>query len=174
MLRNIPSSELAEIINGKSPNPILDTPPVDLENNTLPMVEPLMENPQADGIPVYQHSMHDLLKRQLSSKRKRRTVSDGKQQEVDKDVVEMLLDTDSFQQSDMSGDDDHDFASTSNTFKSPIYPAMLLNDNQQRQRRGSAGSSLRPALTESSTWSHGDQSGDYFGADAIKATSKCK
>jgi hypothetical protein len=209
MLRNIPTSELAEIINGNSPNPILDTPPVDLVGNLQhPLTtvdQTIIENPDnlpssseattsisADGVPLYQHSMHTLLKKQLSNKRKstkdRRSLPhiDPNQQELDRDVDEMSLDNEP-PPSNVSGKSES--SRSDNAGRSGLYPAMLLKEaplkidvdkQQQQQRRSSMSSSVsasslnRPPITETSTWTHSDQSGDYFGTDALKSTSKCK
>ncbi|KAL9538066.1 hypothetical protein MBANPS3_011225 [Mucor bainieri] len=156
MLRNIPSSELADIINGHSPNPILETPPADLlsgmQQHPLNMMAetstttattsssssdmPSAVSPSVDGVPIYQHSLHSLLRKQLSSKRKpmrdRRSLPniDGRPQEADKDVVEMNLDAGPLHAADMASPMYDHSAMAEDDLKSPVYPAMLLNESQ--------------------------------------------
>ncbi|KAI7898111.1 uncharacterized protein BX663DRAFT_462531 [Cokeromyces recurvatus] len=132
MLRNIPSSELADIINGHSPNPILETPPADLINgiqHPLAKVEQQRTDVEAispEGVPIYQHSLHSLLRKQLSSKRKSLR-NKPRLQEADKDVVEMNLD--SGLPTEMASQPSYDVPLIED-MKSPLYPAMLLNESQ--------------------------------------------
>jgi hypothetical protein len=138
MLRNIPSSELADIISGNSPNPILEGPaptelashpPTDNVVETQPAISP---SGIEASIPSYQHSLHSLLRKQLSSKRKpmrdRRSLPSldgGKPHEADKDVVEMSLDAEPLPHiPSTTNAEDHA------SLKSPVYPAMLLNETQ--------------------------------------------
>lgn len=192
MLRNIPSSELADIISGNSPNPILEAPPVDLISGVQhplsiidrPMMptdhnnvgsssnEMVMDptpappattiSPSVDGVPVYQHSLQSLLRKQLSSKRNkpirdRRSLPniDGRAQEADKDVVEMNLDsgpvtappvpsvpsTTTGQQQQQQQQQNFDLnAMDEETLKAPVYPAMLLNESNQMMKVDTATS----------------------------------
>lgn len=133
--------------------------------------------------------MHTLLKRQLSNKRKfmkdRRSLPniEPSQQEFDRDVDEMSLDNEP-PPYDASGN--NNFSKSDSPVRSGVYPAMLLKEpqlkvnveKQQRQRRYSMSSSVstpslsRPPITEASTLSHSVQSGDHFGTDALKLTTK--
>ncbi|KAI8096700.1 uncharacterized protein BX664DRAFT_259275 [Halteromyces radiatus] len=95
MLRNIPSSELANIVSGNSPNPIIDVPPPPHSTTTTAAaVTPTIESPlvtpegttaemnpsSAPGANIdpnvtntlaYQHSLQSFLRRQLSSKQRK-------------------------------------------------------------------------------------------------------
>ncbi|KAI9486921.1 MAG: hypothetical protein EXX96DRAFT_627509 [Benjaminiella poitrasii] len=180
MLRNIPSSELADIINGHSPNPILEPPPppftttttttttttpsiastsvanaIDLTQHPLAKSEQQrMETESPESVPIYQHSLHSLLRKQLSCKRKSMRQKSNKQpQEADKDVVEMNLDSGLPPSYDVSMMDDND--NNSDNMKSPLYPAMLLNESSQTQ--DSSQSSM--------DWSHHD----YFSNEPLRA-----
>ncbi|KAI9302428.1 hypothetical protein BJ944DRAFT_242375 [Cunninghamella echinulata] len=87
VLRNIPSSELANIVSGNSPNPILDAPPSTHSPITTPLltsssaalisdsmepIGPSSVDPSITNTAAYQHSLQSFLRRQLSSKRKSR------------------------------------------------------------------------------------------------------
>jgi hypothetical protein len=145
MLRNIPSSELADIVSGNSPNPILETPPSDFISNVqhpLSIVDP----PQDESLPdppiyalptsesAYQHSLQSLLRKQLTGKRRsirdRRSLPniDSRHQEADKDVVEMDLDAD-VQSNHESGMQFTDHQAQD----PPVYPSMLLNEAYAKQ-----------------------------------------
>lgn len=145
MLRNIPSSELADIISGNSPNPILEAAPTEfissiqssdtseLVTENQPVISP---SGVESGVPNYQHAMHSLLRKQISSKRKsmrdRRSLpclDSGKPQEADKDVVEMSLDDEPLN-SHMSSTSN--VTADADSLKSPVYPAMLLNETQSK------------------------------------------
>lgn len=205
MLRHIPSSELADIINGNSPNPILDTPPVEEVQHPLTKVDQTMTDSKdvslsnhenhpsvhADGVPMYQHSLHNLLKKQLSSRRstmtERRSLPDidTSKPELDRDVDEMNLDGGSIQNDGAPENDMNSLISTGDTLSNAVYPAMLLNEppinnydqSEKQDRKSSTGSTLssisinKGPMTE--VWPHSDQSGDYFGTNALKSTSKC-
>ncbi|ORZ12827.1 hypothetical protein BCR42DRAFT_378922 [Absidia repens] len=86
MLRNIPSSELANIVSGNSPNPIIDVPPpaqspiaipeatVDSAKSsspTLPGQSVGSVDPSVTSTLAYQHSLQTFLRRQLSSKQRK-------------------------------------------------------------------------------------------------------
>ena len=229
MLRNIPSSELADIINGNSPNPILETPPADLlsgmqhplgmmDRSAMPDVSTSAStsseitansstvSPSVDGgVPVYQHSLHSLLRKQLSSKRKpmrdRRSLPnmDGRPQEADKDVVEMNLDAGPLHSTDMSlpmyGDDDNDDDgqhphAMEDELKSPVYPAMLLNESQSRADSHhpqppqaaaapaiptfSPNSMSRASAPDMANYRHDTQIKDYFSNEPITSVAACK
>lgn len=168
LFRNIPTSELADIVSGNSPNPILETPPVDLIDgihHPLSIVEPPQKNdlpdppiyppPASEG--AYEHSLHSRLRRQLTSKRRsvrdRRSLPniDGHHQETDKDVVEMTLDTDTQSTHESFGQ----FTGSLPADDSPIYPAMLLNEVQMKQDTISANISCTPGVI-------GGNDEDYF------------
>lgn len=202
MLRNIPSSELADIISGNSPNPILEKSPADLlsghplsnstssssssnmnYNNNEPPVDVVPVSP--DGVPMYQHSLHSLLRKQLSNKRKpmrdRRSLPnlDARPGEADKDVVEMNLDAGPVDASSH----DFDIASSSmdpspssgESLKSgPVYPAMLLNETQQQQPSGSMHEPHSPNLMNrtsvpdmTNTWNSNSSYPDYFSNEPV-------
>jgi hypothetical protein len=137
MLRNIPSSELADIVSGNSPNPILDTPPP-----PPPTTTPLNED-----VPNYpQHSLQSILINKLTNKHKKIAT---KASEEDKDVIEMNLDADPainaspppptsmpssslaspFQRSGIEEEDElEEDDQDGNHLDRPVYPAMLLNN----------------------------------------------
>lgn len=217
MLRNIPSSELADIISGNSPNPILETSPADLLSgiqHPLGMMERSIPDvstsastsseitnssavsPSADGVPIYQHSLHSLLRKQLSNKRKpmrdRRSLPniDGRPQEADKDVVEMNLDAGPLQSTDMTPmlDDNH-ATNVEDDLKSPVYPAMLLNESQSRadqdkQKAQSSANTVLPTFLPNSMsrasapdmvhYKYEDQYRDYFSNDPVTSIAACK
>ncbi|KAI8970228.1 hypothetical protein BDF20DRAFT_838604 [Mycotypha africana] len=155
ILRNIPSSELADIISGNSPNPILEAPTASLlktsqcSSSSLSRSEAspadnhskIAENSptahSADNASVYQHSLQSLLKKQLSDKRKpikdRRSIPNqgNKTPEADKDVIEMDLDAHSSLSIDLprTAESDYPFPMGDN-IRSPVYPAMLLNESR--------------------------------------------
>lgn len=209
MLRNIPSSELADIISGNSPNPILEKSPADLlsghplsnstssssssnmnYNNNEPPVDVVPVSP--DGVPMYQHSLHSLLRKQLSNKRKpmrdRRSLPnlDARPGEADKDVVEMNLDAGPVDASSH----DFDIASSSmdpspssgESLKSgPVYPAMLLNETQQQQPSGSMHEPHSPNLMNrtsvpdmTNTWNSNSSYPDYFSNEPVPSFAACK
>ncbi|CAO3590517.1 unnamed protein product [Absidia cylindrospora] len=82
MLRNIPSSELANIVSGNSPNPIIDVPPptqspiatpeatMDSGKSSSP-TQPASVDPSVTSTLAYQHSLQTFLRRQLSSKQRK-------------------------------------------------------------------------------------------------------
>lgn len=92
VLRNIPSSELANIVSGNSPNPILDVPTSTNSPITTPLLSTALTSDPMEAISptttttttsttvdpsitntmAYQHSLQSFLRRQLSSKRKSR------------------------------------------------------------------------------------------------------
>ncbi|KAG0904370.1 hypothetical protein G6F34_000245 [Rhizopus arrhizus] len=168
LFRNIPTSELADIVSGNSPNPILETPPVDLidgVHHPLSIVEPPQKNdlpdppiyppPASEG--AYEHSLHSRLRRKLTSKRRlvrdRRSLPniDGHHQETDKDVDEMTLDADTQSTHESFGQ----FTGSLPADDSPIYPAMLLNEVQMKQDTTSANISCTPGVV-------GGNDEDYF------------
>lgn len=86
MLRNIPSSELANIVSGNSPNPIIDVPPPTLSPLASPEVTTAATtttssptfttattniDPSVTSTLAYQHSLQTFLRRQLSSKQRK-------------------------------------------------------------------------------------------------------
>lgn len=177
MLRNIPSSELADIISGNSPNPILETPTTDILNET----EALPHSPE--GVPMYQHSLHSLLRKQLSNKRKpmrdRRSLPniDGRssQQEADKDVIEMNLDsepthTDHSPISFITRENEEE-----NLKSGPVYPAMLLNESQSKDAHHmppSPNLQSRTSVPDMMSWDNGHH--DYFSNEPIPSSAASK
>ncbi|KAG2231009.1 hypothetical protein INT48_001616 [Thamnidium elegans] len=163
MLRNIPSSELAEIISGNSPNPILETPPSDLISG-----HPLAIDDQEMNEPYHPpHSLHSLLRKQLSSKRKpmrdRRSLPNI-DKEADKDVIEMNLDPDPTISSTSASNTTFDLVEEG----SPVYPAMLLNENTvvepDPKKLPSSSSLSRTSVPDMSNWN------DYFSTLPIVRT----
>lgn len=117
LLRNMPTSELADIVSGHSPNPILDTPPA--EERTL--VDPPLYSPDT------QPSLHSLLRRQLTTGKRRSHPKDRVSHvEQDKDVVEIDLDDVPREQENTER-----FVNSLRMRDAPIYPAMLLNEPKQ-------------------------------------------
>jgi hypothetical protein len=239
MLRNIPSSELADIISGNSPNPILETPPADLisgvqhplsiidrpipDTTHSPSINsssneaasgdppPPIISPSVDGAPVYQHSLHSFLRKQLSSKRNkpmrdRRSLPniDGRSQEADKDVVEMNLDSGpvpndlpsssaAVQQQQQQQRQNFDINVDEEALKTPVYPAMLLNESQmkvdtersrspQQQHASnsfsappfSPSSLSRASVPDMSNYDSEDHYSDYFSNEPFTSTAACK
>lgn len=88
----------------------------DLSTDTSPVI---------DGLPAYQQSIQNFVKRQLSNT----TAAALDEEEADKDVIEIDLDE---ERNDILYD--HDL--TSHHYQSPVYPALFLNDiigNEQQQ-----------------------------------------
>lgn len=162
MLRNIPSSELADIISGNSPNPVLEAPPAeliqhpsDVSNNEVVMETPPSMSPSGieASIPSYQHSMHSLLRKQLSNKRKpmrdRRSLPSldgGRSHEADKDVVEMSLDAEPLN-SHITSTSTATATTDDASLKSPVYPAMLLNETQLKADDTNNATTCKPVTT---------------------------
>lgn len=183
MLRNIPSSELADIISGNSPNPILETPPADLISGVqhpLSTVEPDEPTISPEGASFYPHSLQSLLRKQLSSKRKpmrdRRSLPniDGRPHEADKDVVEMNLDSGPISNNELS----HQFDIPVHEGASPVYPAMLLNetkvDPEPKKASFSPSCLSRTSVPDMSNWHTDDHYGDYFSNQSVPSTAACK
>lgn len=148
MLKHIPTSELASIVSGNSPNPVIDTPPTDLFTNmphphahpSTPESNPTVP-PISGGIPAYQHALQSMFKRRLSGKRKpsgdRRSLptpeTSSNTPEADKDVVEIHLDDGprvphSTRSEDMLNSQLSTMEkSETSSLQSPVYPALLLN-----------------------------------------------
>lgn len=178
MLRNIPSSELADIISGNSPNPILETPPADLiqQQHPLSSTDPSEEPSQTpEGAPI-KHSIQSILRKQLSSKRKpmrdRRSLPniDGRPHEADKDVSEMNLDSGTVGSHELS----HGFDISTNEGASPVYPAMLLNETKPDHKDFSPTCLSRTSVPDMSNWHNDDQYGDYFSNKPVRSTASCK
>ncbi|KAI8879335.1 hypothetical protein K501DRAFT_287436, partial [Backusella circina FSU 941] len=140
MLRNIPSSELADIVSGNSPNPILDTPPPPPPSSSSASTTPLSED-----VPNYpQQSLQSILINKLTNKHKKIT---SRASEEDKDVIEMNLDAEPAINTSPPLPPPPSSSSTSispfdrghieeeveveedeaNHLDRPVYPAMLLN-----------------------------------------------
>lgn len=167
MLRNIPSSELADIISGNSPNPILETPPSDLiSGHPLAIDDPEKNEPYHPA-----HSLHSLLRKQLSSKRKsmrdRRSLPNI-DKEADKDVIEMNLDSEPSISSTSASNPTFDMVEEG----SHVYPAMLLNENtvvEPDSKKVTSSSSLsRTSVPDMSNWN------DYFSTLPVARTAACK
>ncbi|GAA5803497.1 hypothetical protein HPULCUR_008979 [Helicostylum pulchrum] len=163
MLRNIPSSELADIISGNSPNPILETPPSDLISG-----HPLAIDDQEMKEPYHPpHSFHSLLRKQISSKRKSmrdRSSLPNTDKEADKDVIEMNLDSDPSTSSTSASNPTFDMVEEG----SPVYPAMLLNENtivEPDSKKVTSSTSLsRTSVPDMSNWN------DYFSTLPVART----
>ncbi|KAG0792088.1 hypothetical protein G6F16_004230 [Rhizopus arrhizus] len=139
LLRNMPTSELADIVSGHSPNPILDTPPT--EERTL--VDPPLYSPDTPP------SLHSLLRRQLTTGKRRSHAKDRvSNPEQDKDVVEIDLD-------DVPREHENTerFVNSLRMQDAPIYPAMLLNEPKQDT---SALSTSYSSTTRPSYWDDND------------------
>ncbi|KAI9010476.1 hypothetical protein CLU79DRAFT_773210 [Phycomyces nitens] len=181
VLRNIPSSELASIVSGNAPNPVIDSPPADLypSSASSPAISSrsLINNSilsnsnsstNAPNTPTYQTPLQSLLRRQLSSKRKARD-RDRRSfvapdtpflPEADKDVVEIDL------EDGMGPDAERDtFESNENRglenlpgLKSPLYPALLLNSSRPAEPTDSFDSQEPAPIGSSrnSFWSGSD------------------
>lgn len=157
MLRNLSNTELANILNGSSPNPVSDAPPLPSTSSSRYSEagsEPSTSSTAGStgNISAYQHSLRTLLRKQLSNKRKptpaqpkqnqRRSLpaldsprtptqsSSGMVSEADRDVVEINLDSSSDHPTD-SEERSMTAAEEDATFHmQPVYPAMLLNATQ--------------------------------------------
>ncbi|RCI03653.1 hypothetical protein CU098_002600, partial [Rhizopus stolonifer] len=161
MLRNIPSAELAHIVSSGSSNPALKTP----DQHPLTHEE---ESPHADGIPIYQHSLHSLLRKQLSNKRKPSRRLMDVRQEADKDVIEMNLDSESMEIPQES------FLEENNTLmNSPLYPAMLLNESEIKDDKPKLSmippfsSFSRTSAPDISSWHQQHEYTDYFSNEHV-------
>ncbi|KAG0172634.1 hypothetical protein DFQ28_007650 [Apophysomyces sp. BC1034] len=177
--------ELANIVSGNSPNPVTDTPPSELVTSAphpyIHTSTPDANTPANGGIPVYQHSLQSLLRRQLSSKRKtnrdRRSLptpeTSSNTPDADKDVVEIHLDdgpepnessrADYTIESRPNNSDRSDIAS----LRSPVYPALLLNAVDSGIESGTSSNflfltSARGATSVPDMTQH-DERDDYFG-----------
>ncbi|KAI9323113.1 hypothetical protein BX666DRAFT_2021869 [Dichotomocladium elegans] len=154
MLKNISNSELAGIVSGALPNPVVDAPPIPPLNLPSSSVSATRMSPEIKntstppGVSAYQHSLHTLLRRQLSSKRttNRRSMPSSVDtpplgsgrlgsssiNEADKDVVEINLDSDNEPRpsSDVTAADSQDgnfIDHHHHLLQAPVYPALLLN-----------------------------------------------
>ena len=167
LLRNIPSSELADIINGNSPNPILDTPPVDLTND---------EPSQNEAVPTYQHSLHSLLRKQLSNKRKpmrdRRSLPNmDAKPEADKDVIEMNLDA----ETDGLPPNFDTIPQEDSKSGAPVYPAMLLNETDHKEDSYCTTTLRdRTSVPDMLHWDDKRPYADYFSNEPVTSTASCK
>ncbi|KAI8136781.1 hypothetical protein BJV82DRAFT_638165 [Fennellomyces sp. T-0311] len=188
MLKNISNTELASIVSGTLPNPVVDAPTTPTlpastsssssqSSNSRILPEPSKTN--AGSIPAYQHSLHTLLRRQLSSKRKpnRRSLPSSETppssarsagsvptaaSEADKDVVEIDLDGGDDTPRSVANNSDGHFV---DGLQTPVYPALLLNATQHE----SLGEPMQhPLVTNGNTsapeltrWER-DINSDYF------------
>ncbi|KAF7728237.1 hypothetical protein EC973_006518 [Apophysomyces ossiformis] len=148
ILKYIPSSELANIVSGNSPNPVSDGSSCDVAiTSPHPLTRPSTPDTSTPstalngGIPVYQHSLQSFLRRQLSSKRKttrdRRSLPtpelSGNVPDADRDVIEIQLDdgpsTTANNRAEYANECKPFNSGRSDTgsLQSPVYPALLLN-----------------------------------------------
>lgn len=200
MLKNISNTELANIVSGQLPNPVVDAPTMDHDicsgsnsNKPSPAApqRPILETSKSSGggVSAYQHSLHSLLRRQLSNKRKsnRRSLpaldvsekrsssttaanSQSCKNEADKDVVEIDLNSSNSSRSPyhLSSSTTMDHHPTA--VQTPVYPALLLNATQSDfdlSTESELVSFLPPMGTSTSApdlsrWDH-TMADDYFG-----------
>ncbi|KAG0170786.1 hypothetical protein DFQ30_002014 [Apophysomyces sp. BC1015] len=134
ILRNIPSSALANIVNGNSPILAMNSSARHVRTHTVATSKPCTNN---NGIPAYQHSLRSLIREQWSNKRPKsrdkQTFSASEipksQRDADKDVVEISLD-EAINPAANDTDSDYqceDGGNGAGEPLSPVYPALLLN-----------------------------------------------
>ncbi|KAI8384454.1 uncharacterized protein BYT42DRAFT_529487 [Radiomyces spectabilis] len=133
MLRTIPSSELASIVSGNSPNPVIDAPPSEIYSHNTVDAASWSTSSGSPKMPVYQ----SVLRRQMSTKQKMQkklsgaSTTDGEmnpRSEADRDVIELSLDS-GISRIDAVDPQPSESSNTSghrDDLNTPVYPALLL------------------------------------------------
>lgn len=159
MLRKIPTEELANIVSGSSPNPVITTPMSesftrqrgrthtiatsnlssfqsyddDFEDNEA---ESSSAQGQANSLPLYQNSLHSLLKRQFHAHADQSNQSNLKRSsslaDRDRDVTEMRLDDEDpnngHAERNREAGKGSEIDANFRDLRAPIFPSSLLNN----------------------------------------------